>query len=181
MLPVVPLEVPQASDLRGVVIIHAGNPDEGCCGIWVGAPLTSDEVSGSPWAWIEPMWMPDGLAITQPDTAPRLDPTPRHDEMPEPADYPQACGRGRCGEDGGSVSERDLRTASALFDPTRLRIARQAAMLRKKDLAERVGVSAAAVLAVRERFICTGHEGCRRACAGTGHADGPSSRRPLAR
>lgn len=43
------------------------------------------------------------------------------------------------------MSERDLRTASALFDPTRLRIARQAAMLRKKDLAERVGVSPAAV------------------------------------
>ncbi|MEZ5374029.1 MAG: helix-turn-helix transcriptional regulator, partial [Microthrixaceae bacterium] len=43
------------------------------------------------------------------------------------------------------MSDRDLRTTSALFDPTRLRIARQAAMLRKKDLAERVGVSAAAV------------------------------------
>ena len=43
------------------------------------------------------------------------------------------------------MSERDLSTASALFDPTRLRVARQAAMLRKKDLAESVGVSAAAV------------------------------------
>ncbi len=43
------------------------------------------------------------------------------------------------------MTERDLRTAAALFDPTRLRIARQAAMLRKKDLAERIGVSAAAV------------------------------------
>lgn len=42
------------------------------------------------------------------------------------------------------MTERDLRTAAALFDPTRLRIARQAAMLRKKDLAERIGVSAAA-------------------------------------
>lgn len=37
------------------------------------------------------------------------------------------------------------RSAASLFDPTRLRLARQAAMLRKKDLAERVGVSAAAV------------------------------------
>ncbi len=43
------------------------------------------------------------------------------------------------------MTERSLQTASDLFDPTRLRIARQAAMLRKKDLAERVGVSAAAV------------------------------------
>jgi Zn-dependent peptidase ImmA (M78 family)/transcriptional regulator with XRE-family HTH domain len=43
------------------------------------------------------------------------------------------------------VSESFARTASAIFDPTRLRIARQANMLHKKDLAERVGVSAAAV------------------------------------
>jgi len=43
------------------------------------------------------------------------------------------------------VNERHLETASDLFDPTRLRIARQAAMLQKKDLAERVGVSAGAV------------------------------------
>lgn len=38
-----------------------------------------------------------------------------------------------------------LRSAASLCDPTRLRLARQAAMLRKKDLAERVGVSAAAI------------------------------------
>jgi Zn-dependent peptidase ImmA (M78 family)/transcriptional regulator with XRE-family HTH domain len=43
------------------------------------------------------------------------------------------------------VSESQARTASAIFDPTRLRIARQAKMLRKKDLADSVGVSAAAV------------------------------------
>jgi Zn-dependent peptidase ImmA (M78 family)/DNA-binding XRE family transcriptional regulator len=43
------------------------------------------------------------------------------------------------------MSDREVRVASALFDPTRLRIARQAAMLRKKDLAETIGVSAAAV------------------------------------
>lgn len=83
-VPVLPVEVPQPSDLRELVIIHAGNPDEGCCGIWVGAPLTSDEVSGSPWAWIEPMWLPEGSAMPQADTGPRLDPTPRHDELPEP-------------------------------------------------------------------------------------------------
>lgn len=43
------------------------------------------------------------------------------------------------------MTVRELRAAAVLFDPTRLRIARQAAMLRKKDLAERVGVSAAAL------------------------------------
>jgi Zn-dependent peptidase ImmA (M78 family)/transcriptional regulator with XRE-family HTH domain len=43
------------------------------------------------------------------------------------------------------VTDGHLRTASDLFDPTRLRIARQAAMLHKKDLAERLGISAGAV------------------------------------
>jgi hypothetical protein len=82
--PAVPAEAAQPGDLRELVIIHAGNPDEGCCGIWVGAPLTSDEVSGSPWAWIEPMWLPEDSAMPQADQQPRLDPTPRHDELPEP-------------------------------------------------------------------------------------------------
>jgi Zn-dependent peptidase ImmA (M78 family)/transcriptional regulator with XRE-family HTH domain len=43
------------------------------------------------------------------------------------------------------VSDRQLRTASDLFDATRFRLARQAAMLQKKDLADRIGVSAGAV------------------------------------
>lgn len=43
------------------------------------------------------------------------------------------------------MTASDARTAVALFDPMRLRIARQAAQLKKKDLAERVGVSAAAI------------------------------------
>jgi Zn-dependent peptidase ImmA (M78 family)/transcriptional regulator with XRE-family HTH domain len=43
------------------------------------------------------------------------------------------------------VTDRQLRTASDLFDPIRLRIARQAVMLQKKDLAERLGISAGAV------------------------------------
>jgi Zn-dependent peptidase ImmA (M78 family)/DNA-binding XRE family transcriptional regulator len=43
------------------------------------------------------------------------------------------------------VSGRDIRGVASTFDATRLRIARQAAMLRKKDLAERIGVSAAAI------------------------------------
>lgn len=43
------------------------------------------------------------------------------------------------------MTSADARGTASLFDPTRLRIARQAAMLRKKDVAELVGVSAAAV------------------------------------
>jgi Zn-dependent peptidase ImmA (M78 family)/transcriptional regulator with XRE-family HTH domain len=43
------------------------------------------------------------------------------------------------------VNDRTPRVAADLFDPVRLRIARQALMLRKKDLAERVGVSAGAI------------------------------------
>lgn len=43
------------------------------------------------------------------------------------------------------MSGRRLDTASALFDPVRLRIARQAAMVTKKELADRIGVSAGAV------------------------------------
>jgi Zn-dependent peptidase ImmA (M78 family)/transcriptional regulator with XRE-family HTH domain len=43
------------------------------------------------------------------------------------------------------VTSSDAYSAASLFDPTRLRIARQAAMTRKKDLAEKIGVSAGAV------------------------------------
>ena len=43
------------------------------------------------------------------------------------------------------MNDGQLRIAAALFDPARLRIARQAAMLQKKDLAELVGVSAGAI------------------------------------
>lgn len=39
------------------VIIHAGNPDDGCCGIWVGAPLAHVLPGATPWAWIEPLWL----------------------------------------------------------------------------------------------------------------------------
>lgn len=43
------------------------------------------------------------------------------------------------------MNSSDASSAASLFDPTRLRIARQAAMMRKKDLAEKIGVSAGAV------------------------------------
>lgn len=73
-----------ADELRELVIVHAGNPDDGCCGIWVGAPVATDESTASPWAWIEPLWSPGGglmLTAAEPSEGPR---PPRHDELPEP-------------------------------------------------------------------------------------------------
>ncbi len=43
------------------------------------------------------------------------------------------------------MRQPDARSAASVFDPARLRIARQAATLNKKDLAERVGVSPASI------------------------------------
>ncbi len=71
-------------DLRELVIVHAGNPEDGCCGIWVGAPVTTDETSTTPWAWIEPLWLIEGLATGSAASTASAVETPRHDEMPEP-------------------------------------------------------------------------------------------------
>lgn len=70
-------------DLRDLVIVHSGNADDGCCGVWVGAPIASDHVVVSPWAWVAPFWIverPDEL----PDTDADLAAVARHDELPEP-------------------------------------------------------------------------------------------------
>jgi hypothetical protein len=76
--------VPVDADLSELVIIHAGNPDDGCCGIWIGAPIAAEEITRSPWVWIEPLWLAEiGEAA---ESVPVRDPsgTPRHDELPEP-------------------------------------------------------------------------------------------------
>ncbi len=69
--------------LPHLVVIHAGNPDDGCCGVWIGAPIPSEQVIDSVWAWIKPLWL-----IERPQTAeePSLDlgDVPRHDELAEP-------------------------------------------------------------------------------------------------
>ena len=78
-------EAPQATQsptLRELVIIHAGNPDDGCCGIWVGAPMTIEETTVSPWAWIESLWLIDRPEPTV--AATDLTDHVRHDELPEP-------------------------------------------------------------------------------------------------
>lgn len=70
------------SDLTELVIIHSGNPDDGCCGVWVGAPVTLDQATGSPWAWIVPLWLIDRPAADGLNGA-ASDQT-RHDELAEP-------------------------------------------------------------------------------------------------
>jgi len=81
--PVVEVSVePDESDLRELVIIHAGNRDDGCCSIRIGAPVPADEVGSSPWRWIEELW-----TIERPTTEATLlerSERLRHDELPEP-------------------------------------------------------------------------------------------------
>lgn len=70
--------------LRDLVIVHAGNPDDGCCGIWIGAPVAGEDPATSPWAWIEPLWLPEAGV----DAGITGEPTPTspvpHYELPEP-------------------------------------------------------------------------------------------------
>jgi hypothetical protein len=72
------------SDLSELVIIHAGNPDDGCSGIWIGAPIAAEEISQSPWVWIEPLWLAESELTATSATERELSATPRHDELPEP-------------------------------------------------------------------------------------------------
>jgi hypothetical protein len=71
-------------ELCELVIVHAGNPDDGCCGIWIGAPIAAEEITRSPWSWIEPLWVAEPLqaGVAKPDPTPTAG--PRHHELPEP-------------------------------------------------------------------------------------------------
>jgi hypothetical protein len=72
-------------ELSELVIIHAGNPDDGCCGIWIGAPIPAEEIRRSPWVWIEPLWLAEAGGSAKSATVERdQSATPRHDELPEP-------------------------------------------------------------------------------------------------
>lgn len=71
--------------LSDLVIVHAGNPDDGCCAIWLGAPIATETINTSPWAWIEPLWTGEPVTSSA-TTGPAEDTrTLRHDELPEPA------------------------------------------------------------------------------------------------
>ena len=67
-----------------LVIVHAGNPEDGCCGVWIGAPIASEEITRSPWVWIEPLWLAESGESEVTATERSLPATPRHDELPEP-------------------------------------------------------------------------------------------------
>lgn len=73
-----------ADGLRELVVVHAGNPEDGCCGIWAGAPVATDEIVSSPWAWIDPLWQPSGADDGSKADTPDEPKSPRHDELPEP-------------------------------------------------------------------------------------------------
>ena len=68
--------------LRDLVIAHAGNPDDHCCAIWIGAPQPVKEPGISPWAWVVQIYRIDrgddfaGIPI------PELGPS--HDSREEP-------------------------------------------------------------------------------------------------
>ena len=87
-LPFVEGEVEPAarpnSALAELVIVHAGNPDDGCCGIWIGAPIAAEEITVSPWAWVEPLWLAEPGEAGVTSAAGIAAATPRHDELPEP-------------------------------------------------------------------------------------------------
>lgn len=70
-------------ELPHLVVIHAGNHDDGCCGVWIGAPLPSERVVNDIWAWIEPLWLIDRpeTSAEMPLDLPNVTP---HDELPEP-------------------------------------------------------------------------------------------------
>jgi hypothetical protein len=56
LTPHAPADAPDASRALELVVVHAGNPEDGCCGIWVGAPTTRDVPSASRWVWVRSVW-----------------------------------------------------------------------------------------------------------------------------
>lgn len=89
-----PVDVSQI--LHDLVVLHAGNPDDACQGVWMGAPVQAEQSSHSPWAWIEPLWLPPRADESLPDATstsartghrelaePDLDLRPRADDQEE--------------------------------------------------------------------------------------------------
>lgn len=76
-----PVDVTQV--LHDLVVLHAGNPDDACQGVWMGAPVQTEHASGSPWAWIEPLWLPTDADDSLPDAKVTSTPT-GHLELAEP-------------------------------------------------------------------------------------------------
>jgi hypothetical protein len=88
-----------------LAIVHAGNPDDGCCAVWIGAPCDPSASKGaSTWAWVEQLWRierPEGLDLDIDVVVPPA----AHSEMDEP-DVPlslQDEDRQKGGEDDGTA------------------------------------------------------------------------------
>lgn len=83
-----------------LAVVHAGNPEDGFCAMWVGAPCDpSDRKGASTWAWVEQLWRidrPDELVFEPEATiAPAA-----HTELEEP-DVPLSLQEDEVGQDRG--------------------------------------------------------------------------------
>jgi hypothetical protein len=72
-----------ASEYRDLLIVHAGNPVDGCCGIWLGAPLAANERLSDIWAWTIPVWVVERAESVGSAGAETRGQVP-HDELAEP-------------------------------------------------------------------------------------------------
>jgi hypothetical protein len=73
----------QTTDLHEIVVLHAGNPDDAMCAVWIGAPVANATPSASPWAWKCPVTTVR-RSEAPPEQAAKAFEIPRHDQMPEP-------------------------------------------------------------------------------------------------
>jgi hypothetical protein len=67
--------------LTQLAFVHTGNPIDGLCAVWVGAPQLVGEDQPSGWAWVEEIWHIDRSAESIP--TPPFDQTP-HSELEVP-------------------------------------------------------------------------------------------------
>jgi hypothetical protein len=73
----------QLDRLNELAIVHAGNPDDGCCAIWIGAPRSVSTPNGcSTWAWVEPIYCIERIEQPGSGASPQL--PPAHTDLTSP-------------------------------------------------------------------------------------------------